>query len=132
MTYEWHRAEIPVDEPVNPVRVVDDLAVRCLTEYLGLCRRERLQALAVRDRAIRHRRLCFGKRRLDGFGTTRVPKWTGEFSNRLAVEPGARPTQEQTTLYYRQREYLLPTMNRGQVVRLAYPNAVRTEHQPTL
>ena len=65
-------------------------------------------------------------------GTTRVPKWTAEFSNRLAVEPGAQPTQEQTTLYYSQREYLLPTMNRGQVVRLAYLNAARTEHQPTL
>ena len=33
MTYEWHRAEIAVDGPVNPVRVVDDPAVRCLTEY---------------------------------------------------------------------------------------------------
>ena len=42
-----------------------------------------------------------------------------------------QPTQEQTTLYYSQREYLLPTMNRGQVVRLAYLNAARSEHQPT-
>ena len=33
MIYEWHRAEIPVDGPVNPVRVVDVPAVRCLTEY---------------------------------------------------------------------------------------------------
>ena len=47
MTYEWHRAEIAVDGPVNPVGVVDDPAVRCLTEYLGLCRRERLQGLVV-------------------------------------------------------------------------------------
>ena len=65
-------------------------------------------------------------------GTTRVLKWTGDFSNRLAVEPGAQPTQEQATLYNRQREYLLPTMNRGQVVHLAYLNAAHTEQQPTL
>ena len=39
MTYEWHRAEIAVDGPLNPVRVVDDPAVRCMTEYLGLCKR---------------------------------------------------------------------------------------------
>ena len=65
-------------------------------------------------------------------GTTRVPKCTADFSDRLAVELGAPPTQEQTALFYRQREYLLPTMNRGQVVRFAYLNAARTEHQPTL
>ena len=42
------------------------------------------------------------------------------------------PTQEQVTLYSRQREYLLPTMNRGQVVRVAYLNAAHTVHVPTL
>ena len=55
-------------------------------------------------------------------GTTRSLQWTEEFSNKLVVESGAQPTQEQWHLYCNQREYLLPTMNRGQVVRLAYLN----------
>ena len=65
-------------------------------------------------------------------GTTRILQWTEEFSNKLVVESGAQPTQEQWDLYRRQREYLLPTMNRGQVVRVAYLNTARTEHQPSL
>ena len=65
-------------------------------------------------------------------GTTRFLDWTEEYSNRLAVATGAEPTQDQVTLYSMQREYLLPTMNRGQVVRVAYLNAAHTEHEPTL
>ena len=48
------------------------------------------------------------------------------------VATGAEATQDQVTLYSMQREYLLPTMNRGQVVRVAYLNAAHTEHEPTL
>ena len=65
-------------------------------------------------------------------GTTRFLDWTEEYSNRLAVATGAEPTQDQVTLYSMRREYLLPTMNRGQVVRVAYLNAAHTEHEPTL
>ena len=65
-------------------------------------------------------------------GTTRMLKWTEGFSNKLAVESGAEPEQQQWDLYRRQREYLLPTMNRGQVVRIVYLNAALTEHQPSL
>ena len=65
-------------------------------------------------------------------GTTHFLEWTEEFSKKLAVESGAQHTPEQTALYYSQREYLLPTMNRGQVVRVSYLNAARTELQPTL
>ena len=65
-------------------------------------------------------------------GTTRILQFTEEFSNKLAVEAGAQPAQEQSALYYRQREYLLPTMNRGQVVRIDYLNSALTEEQPSL
>ena len=65
-------------------------------------------------------------------GTTHFLEWTEEFSNKLAVESGAQHAPEQTALYYSQREYLLPTMNRGQVIRVSYLNAARTELQPTL
>lgn len=65
-------------------------------------------------------------------GTTRIPQWTEEFANKLEVESGAKSKQEQASLSHRQREYLLPTMNRGQVVRVAYLNAALTEHQPSL
>ena len=65
-------------------------------------------------------------------GTTHIPQWTEAFSNKLAVESGAKPTLEQWDLYCRRREYLLPTMNRGQVVRVAYLNDAHTEHQPSL
>ena len=65
-------------------------------------------------------------------GTNRSLQWTEEFSNKLVVESGAQPTQEQWHLYCNQREYLLPTMNRGQVVRLAYLNDALTEDRPSL
>jgi len=70
--------------------------------------------------------------RTEIIGTTRLLEWTAEFSNRLAVQPGAQPTEAQHSLYGRQREYLVPTMNRGQVVRLTFLNAVSGEKPPTL
>lgn len=65
-------------------------------------------------------------------GTTRILEWTKEFSNDLAVASGTQPTEDQVARYYGEREYFLPTMNRGQVARVAYLNAARTERQPTL
>jgi len=70
--------------------------------------------------------------RTDLVGTTRVLEWTHEFSDRLAVQPGAQPTQSQLDLHGRQREYLVPTMNRGQVVRLTFLNAASTENPPSI
>ena len=65
-------------------------------------------------------------------GTTRSLQWTDEFSKKLAIESGAKPTDEQKALYHNQRNYILPTLNRGEVVRVAYLNAALTEHQPSL
>lgn len=70
--------------------------------------------------------------RADLMGTTRILEWSEEFSHRLAVEPGTQPSPGQMTLYGRQREYAVPTMNRGQVVRLTFLNAPDGEAQPTI
>ena len=70
--------------------------------------------------------------RSDLIGTTRILEWTEEFSTKLAVESGAKPTLEQWDFFCGRREYLLPTMNRSQVVRVVYLNDARTDHQPSL
>ena len=65
-------------------------------------------------------------------GTSRILKWTADFAHRVAVPPGSEPTDEQRSLYAREREYLIPTMNRGQFVRLTYLNATSTPQQPNI
>jgi len=65
-------------------------------------------------------------------GTTQILRWANEFSDRLRVAPGQQPTPEQLGLYGGQRDYVIPTMNRGQVVRFTFLNAPRTERSPTI
>ena len=65
-------------------------------------------------------------------GTTYGLKWTEDFVGSLGIQSGAKLTPEQWNHYHSQREYLLPTMNRGQVVRIAYLNAALTQNQPNL
>ena len=65
-------------------------------------------------------------------GTTYVPQWTEGFSNALGVGSGTQPTDAQFTRYRREREYFLPTINRGQIIRFAYLNAALSERQPSL
>jgi hypothetical protein len=65
-------------------------------------------------------------------GTTHFLKRTDEFSRELRVEPGQQPTQAQTDLYCRQRNFLIPTMNRGQAVRFTFLNAAKTQNQPSI
>lgn len=64
--------------------------------------------------------------------TTRLVEWSEEFSRRLMVPPGTQPTESQKYLHASQREYLIPTMNRGQAVRLAFLNEARPEKQPSI
>lgn len=65
-------------------------------------------------------------------GTTYAPQWTEDFSKALAVGLNDQPTDVQIAQYRRQREYLIPTMNRGQIIRFAYLNAALSEVQPAL
>ncbi len=65
-------------------------------------------------------------------GTTRTLTWTDDFQNQLKVAPNQAPSQSQIDLYSRQRDYLVPTMNRGQVVRIHFLNAAKTQNQPSI
>ncbi len=63
-------------------------------------------------------------------GTTHMVEWTGEFADQLRVPAGQAATETQLELYSRQRDYLIPTMNRGQVIRFSFLNAATSNAQP--
>ena len=65
-------------------------------------------------------------------GTSRILEWTTDFAHRLTVPPGGEPTDTQRSLHAREREYLIPTMNRGQLVRFTYLNTSSGQLQPTI
>ncbi len=60
--------------------------------------------------------------RTEILGTTRSLKWSEAFSRTLMVPSGGNPTDLQKNLHASDREYLIPTMNRSQVVRLTFLN----------
>lgn len=70
--------------------------------------------------------------RTDLVDTTHVLAWTPEFTAKLTVPPGMQAQQWQHDLYDRQREYLIPVMNRGQVVRLTFLNVAKGEGTPSI
>ena len=55
-------------------------------------------------------------------GTTRFLLWTEEFSRQLSVAKGDVATLHQIELIRRQREFHIPTMNRGQKIQLSFLN----------
>ena len=65
-------------------------------------------------------------------GSTHSLRWADEFAMILALPPGAEATEAQRRLWNTQREYHVPTMNRGQVVRIAILNSVRGANLPEL
>ena len=65
-------------------------------------------------------------------GTSHMLQWTKDFEHKITVPPSSQPTSSQQKLYDSQREYVIPTMNRGQRVRLTYLNAAKTGQQPTI
>ncbi|MGA2138598.1 MAG: hypothetical protein ABSH14_07025 [Verrucomicrobiia bacterium] len=65
-------------------------------------------------------------------GTTHIAKWTDEFLKQLEVAPGTKPSPRQIELHSHQRDYLLPTMNRGQSVRFHFLNAAQTQNRPSI
>ena len=65
-------------------------------------------------------------------GTTHFLHWTPEYQKQLEVDPGGAPTESQFALHSSQREYFVPTMNRGQVIRFHFLNAGKTDKQPSL
>jgi len=65
-------------------------------------------------------------------GTTRIIEFTENYNNEIAVANGNQPTDEQFELYRRRRDYIVPTMNRGQKIRFELLNAAHTEEQPEI
>jgi hypothetical protein len=65
-------------------------------------------------------------------GTTRLIDFTTEYKREIAVPAGSHPTESQFDLFRRQRDYLIPTMNRGQILRFQFLNAAKSEEQPTV
>lgn len=65
-------------------------------------------------------------------GTASTANWTDDFRKRLDVAPGQAPSKEQKVLYLRQREYLLPVVNRGQIIRFHFLNASQNGNEPSI
>lgn len=65
-------------------------------------------------------------------GTVRNVNWTDDFKIKLEVIPGQQVTEAQFELHSRQREYLIPVMNRGQIVRFQFLNTAKSESQPSI
>lgn len=58
--------------------------------------------------------------------------WTAEFARRLHVEPGQEPSPAQRDLHAHQRDYFLPVINRGQIIRFHYLNAASNSNPPRI
>lgn len=65
-------------------------------------------------------------------GTTHIVNWSDEFKKELEVAPGQTPSDAQVDIHSRRRDYLVPVLNRGQVVRFHFLNAARTDKQPSI
>lgn len=65
-------------------------------------------------------------------GTTHFVKYSPEYEQEIAVAPGATPTQQQQDVYGQRREYLIPVLNRGQLIRFQYLNISKSEKQPNI
>ena len=64
--------------------------------------------------------------------TTRNLDFTDEYKREIFVPEGQQPTNSQFDLYRRRRDYIIPTMNRGQKVRFELLNAAKTEEHPSI
>lgn len=65
-------------------------------------------------------------------GTTHNLDFTDEYANRIRIPDGQEPTKQQSALYHHSREYYIPTMNRGQIVRFQFLNVPEAENQPLI
>lgn len=70
--------------------------------------------------------------RTEILGTTHFLSWTPEFAKKLEVPHGGNASPSQLNLYYGERDYSVPTMNRGQVIRLTFLNAAKTVDIPNI
>lgn len=65
-------------------------------------------------------------------GTTRIIDFTNDYKKEIAVPEGSQPTEAQYSLFRSQRDYFVPTMNRGQILRFEFLNAATSGEQPSI
>lgn len=65
-------------------------------------------------------------------GTSQFVRYSPEFAEQIAVPEGGTASQQQIDTYRSRREYLIPVMNRGQVVRFQFLNTSKSSNQPTI
>ena len=58
--------------------------------------------------------------------------WSENFKKDLHVELGQEISQDQRNLYNRQREYKVPSINRGQILKLTFLNSAIVDKDPSL
>lgn len=64
--------------------------------------------------------------------TSHILNWSENYKQQLHVNEGGEVTESQKELHASQREYLIPTMNRGQVVKFVYLNSANGNAQPSI
>lgn len=65
-------------------------------------------------------------------GTTHFVRYSPEYEKAIAVATGSTPTPQQFEIHGREREYVIPVVNRGQVIRFQYLNISKSEKQPSI
>lgn len=70
--------------------------------------------------------------RVEIVGTTHLLAWTSEYAAVVFVPHGQNPTQAQLDHVNSRRDYVVPTMNRGQVVRFTYLNSAKGTNTPSI
>jgi ABC-type antimicrobial peptide transport system permease subunit len=65
-------------------------------------------------------------------GTSHILEWSEKYKGQLHVDGGNNATDSQRQIFSSQREYIIPAMNRGQVVRLNYLNSAKGNSQPNI
>jgi hypothetical protein len=66
-------------------------------------------------------------------GTSRSIDFTKEYKNKIAVKAGNnKPTDKQLSLFTSQRDYFVPIMNRGQILRFEFINSAIPNQKPII
>ncbi len=64
--------------------------------------------------------------------TPKILEWSDRYKAQLAVNDGMQPSAEQFNVYFGQREYVIPVMNRSQTIQLTYLNSATTNEMPNI
>ena len=86
---------------------------------------------AVTVRVYTHSTKLLGEKTLV-LGTTKFLEYTEEYKREIEVANGEQPTPYQFELYFGRKDYVIPTMNRRQVIRFEFLNEPKPDEQPSI